>query len=166
MTKKKANAAVTAKWIIIIGLAIQIIFLFLFITVSTLFHHRMRKSPTLQANRIPGLWQTYLAHLYVASLLILTRSIFRLVEYIQGEDGYLMRHEIFLYVFDAMLVACVMLLFNMVHPSMVTALQRGEKAIWVVRVRTLEKLEDDEVVDLSAVNAVWTGHARTGEAMA
>ena len=155
-----------AKWIIIIGLTIQIIFLGLFIAVSVTFHRRMRKRPTLQAKRISGLWQTYFCHLYAASLLVLIRSIFRLVEYIQGQDGYLMRHELFLYIFDATLVACVMLLFNTVHPSTVTALQEGSKAIWMFRASTLEKLADDVGTDLAPVGSARAGNTQAGDSLA
>jgi hypothetical protein len=34
-----------------------------------------------------------------------------------GQDGYLLDHEIFLYVFDAMLMFITMVLFNVFHPS-------------------------------------------------
>ncbi|KAJ9608481.1 hypothetical protein H2200_007469 [Cladophialophora chaetospira] len=166
MTKKKANAASTAKWIIIVGLAIQVVFLSMFIVIAITFHRRMRKNSTLQAKRIPGLWQVYLGHLYAASLAILVRSIFRLVEYIQGENGYFMHHEIFLYIFDATLIACVMLLLNTAHPSMVTALQRGSKAVWIFRVRTMEKLEDDVGTDLAAVDLARAQNEQNGESLA
>ena len=49
--------------------------------------------------------------LYAASGLILVRSIFRVVEYLQGNKGYLISHEIFLYIFDTVLMAAVMVLF-------------------------------------------------------
>ena len=55
--------------------------------------------------------------MYGASTLIMIRSIFRVVEYQQGRDGYLMYHEIFLYIFDATLMLAVMAVFSMVHPS-------------------------------------------------
>ena len=58
--------------------------------------------------------------LYAASGLIMFRSIFRVVEYVQGNNGYLLRHEYFLYIFDAVLMLVVMVLFNFIHPSEVT----------------------------------------------
>ena len=54
--------------------------------------------------------------LYTVSLLILVRSIFRVIEYIQGNAGYLLRHEIFLYIFDALLMAVCMVTFLLYHP--------------------------------------------------
>jgi hypothetical protein len=34
-----------------------------------------------------------------------------------GNDGYLLRHEAFLYVFDGVLMLAAMILYNVVHPS-------------------------------------------------
>lgn len=48
------------------------------------------------------------------------RSVFRVIEYVQGNAGYLLSHEVFLYIFDALLMLAVMLLFNWNHPSEVT----------------------------------------------
>lgn len=55
----------------------------------------------------------------------MVRSIFRVVEYLQGFDGYLLSHEYYLYIFDAVLMLCVIVIFNVVHPSEVVALMRG-----------------------------------------
>ncbi|KAG4255575.1 hypothetical protein FPRO03_14063 [Fusarium proliferatum] len=80
--------------IIIVGLFIQIV-VFGFCVV------RERAFP----------WKLDLAVLYTVSVIILVRSIFRVIEYLQGNDGYLISHEIFLYVFDAILMAIVMVIF-------------------------------------------------------
>ena len=42
--------------------------------------------------------------LYVASGLIFVRSLFRLIEYIEGNDGVLLSSEVYLYIFDALLM--------------------------------------------------------------
>ena len=55
------------------------------------------------------------------------RSIFRVVEYVQGNAGYIMSHEVFLYIFDGILMLGVMVLLNVVHPSEIYALRRGGK---------------------------------------
>lgn len=60
--------------------------------------------------------------LYVSSVLILVRSVVRVVEYIQGMDGYILSHEAFLYVFDGLLMFLVLLVFVLVHPSEVNYL--------------------------------------------
>lgn len=63
--------------------------------------------------------------MYATSLLIMVRSIFRVVEYLQGFNGYILRHEAFLYVFDGTLMFLVLVIFIAVHPGEVNALLKG-----------------------------------------
>jgi hypothetical protein len=65
-------------------------------------------------------WKRHLYNLYIASTLIIVRSVFRVIEYLQGNSGYLLSHEVFLYLFDALLMLAVMVLFIGVHPSEIT----------------------------------------------
>lgn len=117
--------------VIIGGLFVQIIFFVCFLLVAVLFQTRIRKAPanttTLSSSAADVPWRKHLLALYSASLLILIRSTFRVVEFIQGNDGYILGHEWFLYVFDAVLMLGVMGIFNVVHPSEIKALLRGGK---------------------------------------
>ncbi|KAL2753061.1 hypothetical protein ACRALDRAFT_2141493 [Sodiomyces alcalophilus JCM 7366] len=97
--------------IIIAGLFMQISIFGFFVVTSVLFNHRLVRSPTVLSERGDVAWRRHFAMLYAASGLILVRSIFRVVEYLQGNGGYLISHEIFLYVFDTILMAGVMALF-------------------------------------------------------
>lgn len=45
------------------------------------------------------------------------RSVFRIAEYVQDQDGSLLKTETYLYVFDATLMFLTMVLFNIFHPS-------------------------------------------------
>lgn len=45
-----------------------------------------------------------------------------------GNDGYLISHEAFLYIFDALLMFFVMVIFAVVHPSEINAELRGPGA--------------------------------------
>lgn len=96
--------------LIIAGLFVQIIVFGFFVVTSVVFHTRFglfMKSTTMPlAERTP--WQRHLIILYTTSGLILVRSVFRVVEYLQGNGGYLISHEYFLYVFDAILMAITM----------------------------------------------------------
>ena len=65
--------------------------------------------------------------MYIVSILILVRSVFRIIEYAQGNTGYILSHEYSLYVFDAALMFGVVLGFNAVHPSEVKAWLFGGK---------------------------------------
>jgi hypothetical protein len=59
---------------------------------------------------------------YAGSMLAMIHSVFRAVEYLQGFDRYLLRHEAYLYIFDATLMFLVMVLFNWIHPSEISAI--------------------------------------------
>ncbi|KAJ6098470.1 hypothetical protein N7467_000005 [Penicillium canescens] len=116
------NSMKTGERIIIVGLFVQIIFFGFFIVVAVLFDLKLRKFPIPRcfAAEIP--WRKHLNILYATSLLILVRSLFRLVEYIQGNKGYLLRHEVYLYVFDSLLILIAMVVFNVAHPHEITQL--------------------------------------------
>ncbi|KAL6412075.1 Protein RTA1 [Ilyonectria robusta] len=97
--------------LIIAGLWVQIIIFGLFMVTAVIFHYRLSRSLTSRAASGEITWERYLYVLYGASTLILVRSAFRVVEYLQGNGGYLISHEIFLYLFDAALMAAVMAVF-------------------------------------------------------
>ncbi|KAF1974927.1 RTA1-domain-containing protein [Bimuria novae-zelandiae CBS 107.79] len=114
----------TGEKLIIVGLFIQLTFFGFFVTVAAIFHLRLHKYGTISTavnlDELP--WKRHLVALYVSSGLILVRSIFRVIEYIGGNAGYLLRHEVFLYIFDGVLMLGVLLVFNYIHPSEVTQL--------------------------------------------
>jgi hypothetical protein len=103
--------------IVIAGLVIQILCFGFFVVTCVGFHRRVNKFPTERSLVFGSPWRKHLRILYAANLLILIRSVFRLIEYAMGNNGYLLRHEAFLYVFDGTLMLAVMVLFNVIHPS-------------------------------------------------
>lgn len=104
--------------IITAGLFVQIAFFGLFTVTSVVVNWRLRRHQTEKVIRNDIPWQRMLYMLYTVSALILIRSVFRVVEYIQGNAGYLLRNEIWLYIFDAVLMAVVMLVFLLYHPAL------------------------------------------------
>ena len=103
-----------AKWaerVIIIGLVIQIVMFGLFCILSVVFHRRMKREPTAQLYSTTASWESGLYMLYAVSLLIMVRSIFRVIEYAQGQTGYSLSHEWTLYVFDSLLMFAVTVIF-------------------------------------------------------
>jgi hypothetical protein len=115
--------------IIVGGLFVQLFFFGCFIIVSAIFHHRMRLAPTHKSLDSSVRWQTYLITLYVTGVLIWVRSLFRVVEFIEGNDGHLMRSEVWVFVFDGMLMLLVLVWMNWFHPGEIGLLIRGERAI-------------------------------------
>lgn len=107
----------TGNNIIIGGLIVQIIFFGFFVICAIFFQRRIATNPTPESvgDYVP--WQKHLYALYATSILILIRSIIRVVEYAQGSDGVLLSTEVFIYVFDATLMFLVMAIFGVIHPS-------------------------------------------------
>lgn len=151
------SAMHTGENLIIVGLFMQLAFFGFFIVVAGLFHYRLlnnkpsrqltlrccggrnrgrrltassaaapiNASITVDHNALP--WKRHMYALYGASVLIMIRSIFRVIEYLQGNNGYLLKREVFLYIFDAVLMLLVMVVFNWIHPSEVTEATQRRK---------------------------------------
>jgi RTA1 like protein len=149
MIRDKPNAKEVGTYIIIGGLATQLLFFGYFMLVSLVFYRRIVAAPTKRSHsshapHIP--WRKHLFVVYAASLLIMLRSVFRVVEYVQGSDGYLLRNEIWLYIFDGALMLAMMILLNLAHPSEINALLTGQKAATMgFRMLTVERLSDDDL---------------------
>lgn len=114
--------------IIVVGLFIQVTFFSFFLLTTLIFHRRFAHAAHLSTNigkAIP--WRRHLYVLYTTSALILIRSVFRIVEYLQGNDGYLIRYEVFLYVFDLLLMAATMLVFLIWYVDDLEALKRDAR---------------------------------------
>ncbi|KAL2067746.1 hypothetical protein VTL71DRAFT_15842 [Oculimacula yallundae] len=123
-----ASMTKTGEYIVVAGLLFQILFFSLFVLTSLIFHTRLNSSPTQPSLSVP--WRKHLWALYISSALILIRSIFRVVEFLQGNAGYLFRHEVFMYVFDALLMFGVLVLFNVCHPGEIRAfLEEGKRRV-------------------------------------
>ncbi|KAH7112498.1 putative RTM1-like protein [Dendryphion nanum] len=121
MASGTISALETGENIIIGGLVVQLLFFGCFMVTSAIFHMRMRKIPTTTILTQSMPWERQLGALYGAGMLIFVRSLFRLIEYAQGNDGYLISHEVFLYVFDSTLMLATMVLLAWIHPSEITA---------------------------------------------
>ena len=112
--------------IVIGGLAIQLLFFGFFVIVSAVFHWRVKKRTGYsnlpprtisQSVRTKMTWESVMWALYIACLLILVRSIFRVAEFVQGNDGFIMRKEYLLYIFDACLMALTGIVLAICHPG-------------------------------------------------
>ncbi|RDW82322.1 hypothetical protein BP6252_03434 [Coleophoma cylindrospora] len=114
---KKQSQVNMGQYVITGGLCIQLLFFGLFIVVAAIFHWRMYTNPTQRALGTHINWERHLFVLYIASLFIMVRSVFRVIEYVMGQDGPLLSNEVYLYVFDAALMFLTMLLFNVQHPN-------------------------------------------------
>lgn len=131
LTNKDPEKKNAANYIIIGGLVIQLLFFGFFMLVAILFWARLSadrpRSSQLKVNGIK--WRLHTTIVFVCSTLIMIRSVFRVIEYAQGQDGILLTHEMYLYIFDAALMFLSVLILNVVHPSRISALNNGGRAI-------------------------------------
>jgi hypothetical protein len=123
---KGNNLMKIGQCVIIGSLFFQLVIFGIFIIVASIFYRRMSRSPTNKSLEPSIRWRHYLTFLYVANGFIWVRSLFRVIEYLNGNDGYLMRTEAFLFVFDATLIWIVMVWMNWYHPSEIRLLLRNE----------------------------------------
>jgi RTA1 like protein len=131
----------TGENIILAGLWLQIVFFGFFVVCSTIFHIRCIRKPTTASVSSDVPWQRMLVMLYTVSGLILVRSLFRVIEYIQGNAGYLLRTEWPIYVFDALLMAITMGIFLVWHPGF---LREKLKPVGQAGFGELESLDRDK----------------------
>lgn len=112
------------EYVVIAGLAIQILFFGFFVIIEATYYFRLQRN--IHASQYNSKiinediryypkrfinWKTILVSLFVCSIFILIRSIYRVVEFVQGNSGYVASHEWFLYFFDAVMMFLSGLLF-------------------------------------------------------
>ncbi|KAK4958262.1 hypothetical protein LTR10_004688 [Elasticomyces elasticus] len=117
----------TGQTLVVAGLFVQVVFFGLFLIAAGLFHFRILQMPTTKSYELAW-WKKHMLSLYVVSGLIFVRSIVRVVEYLQGFDGYIMTHEAFIYVFDATLMIIAVVIMNVIHPGEVAKEVRAAKS--------------------------------------
>ncbi|KAL4998977.1 RTA1 like protein [Aspergillus recurvatus] len=113
-----------AKGIVIIGLMIQIFVFGFFLVTAMVFEKRMKREPTSEAP-----YTHHLYPLYAVSLLIMLRSIFRVIEYGMGQKGYLLANEWPLFLFDAVPMVGVMVIWGVWHPGTIQQEVPGSRSL-------------------------------------
>lgn len=103
--------------IVLAGLWIQIVVFGFFVVVALIFDRRLRAIPTRQSKDDLLPWRKFMCILYITCAFILIRNILRVVEFIEGFRGYIILHEAFLYVVDAVPMVSVVVIFSIWYPS-------------------------------------------------
>jgi len=86
-----AEALDTGTNIIIIGLFVQLAFFGFFMVIAGIWFVKMLHFSSYRAYACP--WRKLLCILFGTSFLIMVRSVFRAVEYLQGNGGEILAHE-------------------------------------------------------------------------
>ncbi|RDL42215.1 Uncharacterized protein BP5553_02194 [Venustampulla echinocandica] len=135
----------TGSRIVMAGLGLLVFSFSLFVLVAISYDYRLRHHPTPLSATTSLNWKRELQVLYASSALIFIRSVYRLVEYAQGNSGWLNRHELTYYMFDALLMWFALMLFNWRHPSRVEAVLKGGRYCdGVFGIKALETKENGE----------------------
>jgi RTA1 like protein len=104
-------------YIIVVGLILQVLMFVSFMVCCLLFNNRFRKHKAEAGDTSDIPWQSCLNMLYGTSLAVLVRNIYRVIEFLMGQHGYLLENEWPLYVFDGALMFVVMVGFLIWYPS-------------------------------------------------
>lgn len=126
MGTKKLSTIHMGEKVVIGGVFFQVIVFGIFLFATARLHFAILASPTptsaaMALNPTKTNWKTLIYCIYASGVLIMTRSIFRAIEFILGNDGYLMQKEGWIYGFDAALMIMAIALFNWCHPSGIVA---------------------------------------------
>ena len=112
--------------IIVGGLGLQVLMFIGFIVCCLTWHVRFRRHLSETGARCETPWRSYVHMLYGTSLAILVRSLYRMVEFVMGQDSYLFVNEWPTYVLDAGLMLLVMAAFYIWYPDQ---LQPGPRSM-------------------------------------
>ncbi|RDW58647.1 RTA1 like protein [Coleophoma cylindrospora] len=111
------NVASVGRGIVIASLLLQICIFGFFAFTALTFDQRISRDPTPDCNDESIPWRQGLRMIYGISSLIMVRSVFRVIEFCAGADSYLFTHEWTMYIFDAILMFGVMVIYFVWYPS-------------------------------------------------
>lgn len=99
------------------GLAFQLVAFVFFMLLASIIHRRLANDGTDISRRSDIRWRQHFWTLYAASLLVLVRNLVRIIEYKQGPEGAIASSEAYLYIFDAVPMFAVVLLYTVIYPG-------------------------------------------------
>lgn len=99
LTTKPATAKI-GEIIVVAGLGFQLVLLACFLVTTSMFHYKLQREPSEESRSTRAPWKQKLYMIYGVIVLIFGRSIFRVVEFVQGQDGYSLSNEWTLYTLD------------------------------------------------------------------
>lgn len=107
----------TGTTLVMAGLITQVVIFFIYIALTASVHVRLNRHPTNPSNHPALSWRRTLWSLYFVSGLFLVRNFIRIVEFKQGDDGWLLSNEAPLYIFDGGFMLLIVALMAIVHPG-------------------------------------------------
>ncbi|KAJ5593682.1 hypothetical protein N7537_010586 [Penicillium hordei] len=114
------------------GLGFQLVAFLCFIAMSAVLQIRLQSSPTEPSARFFVSWKNHMWALYLVSVLVFVRSLYRFIEFAAGAGTIMVNSEVCLYLFDASLFFLVAVCLAVVHPASLIksiAVKQGERLI-------------------------------------
>ncbi|GME70515.1 unnamed protein product [[Candida] boidinii] len=122
------NTQSTGTWIMVGGLVIQVFSMTVFLFFWFDFLHSLRRARKYGSEREvfeekyyeirhSMLFKPLLIFYTASTFFIYVRSFYRVVELAQGWTGYLITHEIYVFMLDGMLIAIAVALLTVIHPG-------------------------------------------------
>ncbi|KAL2127526.1 hypothetical protein VTI74DRAFT_10583 [Chaetomium olivicolor] len=102
--------------ILIAGLVLQAVAFGFFMCMFSRFHYLATKRGLADVEAPAG-WQRVVVAVYVSSILILIRCLYRVAEFAEGVEGYAFRHEWLFWVFESAPMLIAIGIFCAIHPS-------------------------------------------------
>jgi hypothetical protein len=138
---KKFNKDI-AQYIVLGGLVIQVVMFGIFAVIAVVWHRRMKKRPTrVSLAESQHRWEAIMYILYAISVMIMVRSIFRVIEYGMGREGYLLSHEWPMYVFDSALMVVTAFVFAWWYPGTLVV-SNGDRELEGKQYSPIERIDD------------------------
>ncbi len=114
----EAHLIELSRKIIFGGLLVQLVALAFFCYLAWHITHVVaREEPKMFAHDAGVNWKAHFRTIFATASLVLVRSLIRAVEYGQGEQGFIISHEVFIYLFDAAPMWLAMVAYLWIHPS-------------------------------------------------
>ncbi|CAG1984872.1 unnamed protein product [Fusarium graminearum] len=99
--------------ILIAGLTLQLMAFSFFICVFRHFHVLANR---MAVNSAPKGWKKVVLSVYISSILIMIRCVFRVIEFAGGRDSYAFNHEWLFWVFESLPMVGAIGIFCIYHP--------------------------------------------------
>lgn len=101
--------------ILIAGLVINLISFCCFAVVTFHFHWSVTRYKVDHTGKEK--WIKMFYALYISMMLLIIRSVYRIVEFLLGFRGYIAIHELYFYIFECLLIIFAFALFIPLHPG-------------------------------------------------
>jgi hypothetical protein len=107
----------TGTTLVMAGLVTQVVIFIIYIALTARVHIRLNRNPTKLSDHPALTWRKYMWNLYFISGLFLVRNFIRIIEFKQGDDGWLLSNEAPIYIFDGGFMLTIVVMMAAVHPG-------------------------------------------------